>query len=152
MGKWRTREDSNLWPLPSEGSALSSWATGAYWFLAHTTRMQHGLQVSYFLPFNIFIKNIASIYTAQNLWPAPPFGKSQSNRITLTDRCALPAILPILKAKCIIVSNNINEIKFSHKKITQKSHWNTIKIQNVCKKVKKTNLTLINCQYMAGKP
>jgi hypothetical protein len=22
--KWRTREDSNLWPLPSEGSALSS--------------------------------------------------------------------------------------------------------------------------------
>jgi len=21
---WRTREDSNLWPLPSEGSALSS--------------------------------------------------------------------------------------------------------------------------------
>ena len=27
--KWRTREDSNLWPLPSEGSALSSWATSA---------------------------------------------------------------------------------------------------------------------------
>ena len=27
--RWRTREDSNLWPLPSEGSALSSWATGA---------------------------------------------------------------------------------------------------------------------------
>ena len=27
--KWRTRQDSNLWPLPSEGSALSSWATGA---------------------------------------------------------------------------------------------------------------------------
>ena len=26
---WRTRQDSNLWPLPSEGSALSSWATGA---------------------------------------------------------------------------------------------------------------------------
>ena len=26
---WRTREDSNLWPLPSEGSALSSWATSA---------------------------------------------------------------------------------------------------------------------------
>ena len=24
QGKWRTREDSNLWPLPSEGSALSS--------------------------------------------------------------------------------------------------------------------------------
>jgi hypothetical protein len=23
-GKWRTQEDSNLWPLPSEGSALSS--------------------------------------------------------------------------------------------------------------------------------
>ena len=22
--KWRTQEDSNLWPLPSEGSALSS--------------------------------------------------------------------------------------------------------------------------------
>jgi site-specific DNA recombinase len=22
--EWRTREDSNLWPLPSEGSALSS--------------------------------------------------------------------------------------------------------------------------------
>ena len=22
--KWRTRQDSNLWPLPSEGSALSS--------------------------------------------------------------------------------------------------------------------------------
>jgi hypothetical protein len=21
---WRTRQDSNLWPLPSEGSALSS--------------------------------------------------------------------------------------------------------------------------------
>ena len=27
--KWRTQEDSNLWPLPSEGSALSSWAMGA---------------------------------------------------------------------------------------------------------------------------
>jgi site-specific DNA recombinase len=24
MGNWRTRQDSNLWPLPSEGSALSS--------------------------------------------------------------------------------------------------------------------------------
>ena len=23
-GQWRTQEDSNLWPLPSEGSALSS--------------------------------------------------------------------------------------------------------------------------------
>jgi site-specific DNA recombinase len=22
--EWRTRQDSNLWPLPSEGSALSS--------------------------------------------------------------------------------------------------------------------------------
>ena len=22
--RWRTRQDSNLWPLPSEGSALSS--------------------------------------------------------------------------------------------------------------------------------
>ena len=26
---WCTRQDSNLWPLPSEGSALSSWATSA---------------------------------------------------------------------------------------------------------------------------
>jgi hypothetical protein len=24
FGKWRTRHDSNVWPLPSEGSALSS--------------------------------------------------------------------------------------------------------------------------------
>ena len=24
MRRWRTQEDSNLWPLPSEGSALSS--------------------------------------------------------------------------------------------------------------------------------
>ena len=24
MGDWRTRRDSNPWPLPSEGSALSS--------------------------------------------------------------------------------------------------------------------------------
>jgi len=24
VGRWRTRQDSNLWPLPSEGSALSS--------------------------------------------------------------------------------------------------------------------------------
>ena len=24
LKSWRTREDSNLWPLPSEGSALSS--------------------------------------------------------------------------------------------------------------------------------
>jgi len=24
MVNWRTRQDSNLWPLPSEGSALSS--------------------------------------------------------------------------------------------------------------------------------
>ena len=24
LPKWRTRQDSNLWPLPSEGSALSS--------------------------------------------------------------------------------------------------------------------------------
>ena len=29
MEKWCTRQDSNLWPLPSEGSALSSWATSA---------------------------------------------------------------------------------------------------------------------------
>ena len=28
--KWCTRQESNLWLLPSEGSALSSWATGAY--------------------------------------------------------------------------------------------------------------------------
>jgi len=24
LRKWRTRQDSNLWPLPSEGNALSS--------------------------------------------------------------------------------------------------------------------------------
>jgi len=24
MARWRTRRDSNPWPLPSEGSALSS--------------------------------------------------------------------------------------------------------------------------------
>ena len=24
LKEWRTQEDSNLWPLPSEGSALSS--------------------------------------------------------------------------------------------------------------------------------
>ena len=29
---WRTREDSNLWPLESESNALSSWATGTYSF------------------------------------------------------------------------------------------------------------------------
>ena len=29
-GFWRTREDSNLWPLESESNALSSWATGTY--------------------------------------------------------------------------------------------------------------------------
>ena len=30
---WCSRQDSNLWPLPSEGSTLSSWATGANIYL-----------------------------------------------------------------------------------------------------------------------
>ena len=29
---WPTRSDSNRWPSESESDALSSWATGSYWF------------------------------------------------------------------------------------------------------------------------